>query len=86
MVPRTDLASSGYALANPGVEYLVYLAASREVTVDLSDSDALFSVEWGNTINGDTVKGHSVRGSKSYKLTAPYDSDSILYLKVTLDN
>jgi hypothetical protein len=86
MVPRTDLASSGYALANPGVEYLVYLAASREVTVDLSDSDALFSVEWGNTISGDIAKGPIVTGSSIRKFTAPYDSDSILYLKVIPDN
>jgi hypothetical protein len=81
MVPRRDLASSGYALVNPGVEYLVYLAAAREVTVDLSDSSATFNVEWGNTINGDTAKGITVTGGNSRKFTAPYDSDSILYLK-----
>jgi hypothetical protein len=81
MVPRSDLVSSGYALVNPGVEYLVYLPVEGEVTVDLSDSHATFSVEWGNTISGNIANGVTVKGSSSRKFTTPYNSDSILYLK-----
>jgi hypothetical protein len=86
MVPRRDIASSGYALANPGVEYLVYLPATREVTVDLSDSPASFAVEWGSTITGETAKGSTVTGGINRKFTAPYETDSILYLKRILDH
>jgi hypothetical protein len=38
MTPRDDLASTGYCLAHPGEEYLVYLPNGGEVTVDLSAS------------------------------------------------
>lgn len=86
MVPRTDLASSGYALANPGMEYLIYLPAAGTVTVDLSDSRSAFTVEWGNTRNGNTTKGRIVRGSAKRDFTAPYPTDSILHLKMTLDD
>jgi hypothetical protein len=32
MTPQPELASSGYCLANPGTEYLVYLPATRDAT------------------------------------------------------
>ena len=34
MAPRGDLASTGYCLANPGKEYLVYIPEGGEVTVE----------------------------------------------------
>jgi hypothetical protein len=86
MIPRKDLASSGYALAKLGVEYLVYLPGSRNVTVDLSESRDIFKVEWGNTTNGDTVAGGTVTGGARRDFTAPYDTDSILHLKMILDD
>jgi hypothetical protein len=86
MVPRKDLASSGYALAKLGVEYLVYLPGARNVTVDLSDSRDIFKVEWGNTTNGDTAAGGTVTGGARRDFTAPYDTDSILHLKMILDD
>ena len=36
MTPRNDMASTGYCLANPGKEYLMYLPKGGEVMVDLS--------------------------------------------------
>ena len=67
MVPRPDLASSEYCLANPGKEYLVYSAAGGTITVDLTATSGRFAVEWfdpstAKTITGFPVSGGSRRG------------------------
>jgi hypothetical protein len=44
MTPRGDLTSTGYALANPGVEYLVLAERRGPITVDVTP--ARYVVEW----------------------------------------
>ncbi|MBM3334472.1 hypothetical protein FJY63_07405, partial [Candidatus Sumerlaeota bacterium] len=46
MTPRKELARSGYCLADPGREYLIYLPQGGEVTVDLSAATGDLAVEW----------------------------------------
>jgi hypothetical protein len=46
MSPRWDLTSTEYALANPGVEYLVFQPGSGSFNVDLATGT--YSVEWFN--------------------------------------
>src|SRR5262249_31928874 len=48
MMPRPDLASSKYCLANPGTAYLMYLPAGGSVTVDLSSAQGEWTVEWSD--------------------------------------
>jgi hypothetical protein len=93
MVPRGDLASSGYCLANPGVEYLVYLPATKvragsllsgwfkeKVTVDLSAIHGKATVEWFiPTTEKILVRGAIIGGSKR-EFTAPTGGDAVLYL------
>ena len=43
--PRGELSSTGYCLANPGVEYLVFLPGGGTATVDLSAAPDDLSVE-----------------------------------------
>ncbi|MFQ6131678.1 MAG: DUF6298 domain-containing protein, partial [Armatimonadota bacterium] len=62
MVPRNDLASSSYCLANPGREYLVYLPTGGEVTVDLSDAAGTLSVEWSDPRRGTAADRGAVEG------------------------
>lgn len=75
MEPRGDLSSTGYALADPGAEYLVLqaseLADPFDVTVDAGTYRAeWFSLEGRETVEGDDV---SVDGSGTITLTAPFD-------------
>lgn len=46
MTPRQDLVSTGFCLANPGSNYLVYLEHDEEVNVAVAPG--LYSVEWIN--------------------------------------
>jgi hypothetical protein len=81
MTPRGDLASTGYALANPGVEYLVFLPGGGSTTVDLSGASGSFNVEWMNAANGATQAGNAVNGGSQIIFTAPFSGDAVLYLQ-----
>jgi len=82
MLPRNELASTGYCLANPGVEYLVYLPDGQETTVDLGAETKSFTVEWFNPETGETGLGKPVRGSGKVSFSSPFQSKAVLlYLK-----
>ena len=84
MTPRNDLASSGYCLAQPGREYLVYLPSAGRVTVDLSQAPGAFAADWYHPATGATKQGELVRGGGSRMLTSPFgDGEAVLYLKAT---
>ncbi len=80
MVPRDDLASTQYCLANPGREYLVYLPDGDKVTVDLSGATGRFAVEWFNPRTGTTTSGEMSAGGGEVEFTVPFDGDAVLYL------
>jgi hypothetical protein len=91
MTPQSHLSSSGYCLANPGLEYLIYKAGTsgwksyfawlmRSFTLDIVAGT--YSYEWYNPSLGEvaatgivTVKG----GNQSF--AAPFGGDAVLYLK-----
>jgi hypothetical protein len=80
MTPSGDLASTGYALAHPGSEYLIYQPQSQPFTVNLIP--ATYSYEWFDTVSGDVVANGAViakAGESSF--TAPFVGDAVLYLK-----
>lgn len=82
MTPRNGLASSGYCLADPGREYLVYLPEGGEVTVDLTQAEGSFTVEWFNPSQDKTQKGDPLPGGDSRNLMSPFENaDAVLYLK-----
>jgi hypothetical protein len=74
MIPRNELASTQYCLANPGREYLVYLPDGDKVAVDLS------AVEWFNPRTGTTTGGGMSAGGSMIDFTVPFDGDAVLYL------
>jgi Putative collagen-binding domain of a collagenase len=80
MVPRNELASTQYCLANAGVEYLVYLPKGGAVSVDLSNAEGDFAVEWHNAATGKGSKAGTIRGGARRELQAPFDGDAVLYL------
>ncbi len=80
MVPHNDLASTQYCLANPGVEYLVYLPDGNKATVDLSGEPGPFAVEWFNPHTGTATDGGTSAGGDKVQFTVPFDGDAVLYL------
>jgi hypothetical protein len=56
-----DLVSSGYCLANPGVEYVVYQPAKREFTLNLKQATDPLPAEWFNPLTGDTATAESAK-------------------------
>jgi hypothetical protein len=81
MKPSLELASTGYCLANPGSEYLVYQPGAGEFTVDLTAGKYLY--EWFNPVAGHTAGEGSFAtagGRKSF--VSPFQGDAVLYLKL----
>lgn len=79
-VPRGDLASTGYALAVVGTEYLVFQPNGGSVSVNLSGVAGARTVEWFNPSNGQTVIGTPVNGGGWVTITAPFTGPSVAYI------
>ena len=81
-IPRADLASSGYCLANYGYEYLVYIpeAGGKEVTVNFGKEAGTFFVEWMNPHTGEYIHSGSITAVNEEKFINPYDHAAVLYL------
>lgn len=82
MTPQGGLASSGVCLADSGREFLVYLAAGAEVTVDLGGETADFAVTWFSPQTGETRPATPVHGSGRTAFASPFAAaDAVLHLK-----
>ena len=80
MTPSPDLASSGYCLADPGKEYLVYLPEGGAVMVDLSAATSELNVEWFDVENDKTVTMDPVAGGGKREVRPPFTGAAALYL------
>ena len=80
MEPRGDLSSTGYCLADPGTDYIVYQpSSSAEFTVTLEAGS--YAYEWydpGSVRVAETGSVSSSGGSEAF--TAPFEGDAVLYL------
>ena len=79
MAPHGELSSTGYCLANPGKEYLIY-APKGETTVDLSNAAGVFAVEWMNAAEGTKFEAGPVGGSTKRAIRAPFAGDGVLHI------
>jgi hypothetical protein len=85
MVPRDDLSSTGYVLANPGREYLVLQPseAADQFTVHLEAG--AYAIEWFSVAGRDTKDAGTVTAERSgpVPFTAPFADagPAVLYLK-----
>lgn len=82
--PRVEVASSRYALANPGSEYLVFIPDGRRVTVELGDAKGELGVEWFEPATGRTVAGAPIHGGARRSFEVPFPEGAVLYL-ATMD-
>lgn len=83
MVPRGDLASSGYCLARASggdAAFLVYLPGGGTVTVDLGAATGTLSVEWFDPASGASVGGGTTTGGAQRSFAAPFAGEAVLYL------
>lgn len=81
MLPREDLASTNYCLAQPGVAYIVYLPDGGGVTVNLSAASGQFHVEWIHPIKGTITRADPTTGGDKQTLKAPFTGPVVLYLR-----
>jgi hypothetical protein len=80
-LPRGDLASTGYCLADAGREYLVFLPSGGSVSVNLSGVSGSPTVEWFNPANGQAIAAGSVAGGGTVTLTAPFAGMAVVYIR-----
>lgn len=80
MVPRNDLAWTKYCLANPPVQYVVYLPDGGEVLVDLTAASGRLNVEWLNPRSGETASASPTEGGESRRFQAPFQGDAVIYI------
>jgi hypothetical protein len=80
MIPRNDLSSTGFCLANPGHEYLVYQPAPGAKFI-LQLKPGNYQFEWFNPVDGKTAAAGQIKiesGASQFK--APFENDAVLYL------
>ena len=86
MTPQGKLASTGRALASRKStvpEFLVYAPSGGGFTVDLTNHNGPFAVEWTNPATGVKIAGAAVNGGATRTFTPPFRGDAVLYLKAS---
>ena len=78
--PLGRLASTGYCLAAPGFQYLVYQPASGAFTLDLRRAPGRFAVEWLRPATGERFHS-SVRGSRRVTLVPPFAGPAVAFVR-----
>jgi len=80
MIPRPELASSRYCLAQYGREYLVYVPQEKEICIDLGEGGG-FSVVWLDTQTGMLTEGDHITGKGELKLNVPVTGSAVVLLR-----
>lgn len=78
--PSVDISSTGYCLANPEREFLVFLPGGDYGDVNLSGVKGTLRVEWMHPVNGTIVPGGNVTGGKNVRFYVPFLGAAVLYL------
>lgn len=85
MEPRDDLSSTGYALANPGQEYLVLQPGDAAGALTVLLEPGTYTAEWFAVEGRETVPGDAttVEGSAATSFSPPAElaGPTVLYLK-----
>ena len=80
MVPRNDLASTAYCLADPGSEYLVYQPNDGAFSVNLVAR--AYAYEWFNPVTGAAAGTGSIDAAGGdHSFRASFAGDAVIYLK-----
>ena len=89
MQPRGDLASTGFALAHPGEEYLVLQPSEASDPFTVKLEPGTYAVEWFSVEGRETAKADDITAESSTHHTfgAPFGTggSTVLYLKKVED-
>jgi hypothetical protein len=82
MKPRGDLTSTGYALADPGEEYLVLQAGDTGGPFTVTLPPGTYTVEWHSVGTRDTTRAGTVRvaNAAATRFNPPSTGPAVLYL------
>ena len=83
--PRGDLSSTGYCLAEPGREYLVWAPAGRRLRVDLRGAPGSYRATWWHPLADHAEAGDRVEGGRWTELHPPFASGALLHLRAERD-
>lgn len=79
MVPRADLASSGYCLADDGSTYIAYARDGANLILDLSDARGALTAEWIHPVRGESTTVEPVAPGRR-EFVAPFGGGAALLL------
>ena len=78
--PQNALASTGYCLAQPGKEYLVYQPTAGPFTVELASG--AYEYEWHDPGTGEGAgQGTLSVGPRTPRFVPPLEGDAVLYMR-----
>jgi hypothetical protein len=78
--PLNDLSTTGYCLANPGQQYLIYQPEAK-AKFDVKLRENQYIVEWFDPNKGTTVSRQRIAAEKQpTAFSNPLDGDAILYI------
>jgi hypothetical protein len=81
MVPRSDLTSTGYALATPGTEYIIYQPLAEPFTLNLTAGS--YAYDWFNPSTGALhLTGSVAAMGDDRTFLPPFEGDAVLYLRI----
>ncbi|MFC1614460.1 DUF6298 domain-containing protein [Gemmatimonadota bacterium] len=81
MVPDTTVSSSRYCLANPGIEYLIYIPNSENGQLTLIVKSGIYSVEWINCVTNERRPAEDIVVEDGYiEFKSPFRFASVLHL------
>ncbi len=72
LIPHEELSSTGFCLANPGREYIVFSTIDEPFIVDLSATHGQFEIEWFNPRNGASIQQTAIAGGADRNFTSPW--------------
>ena len=79
--PNDALASTGFCLADPGREYLVFQPKSKE-TITVKLKPGTYRLEWFDPARGAGAGGGEVKAAGgAQEFTAPFEGEAVLYLR-----
>jgi hypothetical protein len=78
--PRDELVSTRYCLANPGLDYIVFVPQGREVTLDLSAADGVLQVEWLHATEAAAAPRSTIAGGSKRVFKSPVGADAVLHV------
>jgi hypothetical protein len=80
--PNGQLSSSGYCLADPGNEYVIYLPEGHDVSIDLFAAPRKMNVEWIEPVEGTLVADKKITGGNRITFHSPFKADAVLHIVI----